>query len=187
MATRRPLQYSLHAAWQATVNSHYDDRQINSERSLQALFWQQLNLELPDSRRTFIEPRIMSDQLGVTRRRYPDLVICNRSTVICVIELKYNPRVGPKHKKDMQTLKWIAENRSTLYVENSRYLGDNRLPQRYSFAKRVLFCWASIHKTGADYNAKSLSTGFESLRNSFIELRAETVINGNANVSWSDN
>jgi len=187
MALRRPLQESIRSAWEATIDAHYDDQQINSERSLQALFWQHLNSKLTDNRRTFIEPRIRSDEPEVTRRLYPDLVICNRSKVIGVIELKYNPKVGPKYKKDMRTLQWIAEKGSSLYVANSRYLGDNGSPKEYKFAKRVLFCWASVHKAGTDYDAKSLATGIQSLKNSFMELRAETTTAGSPKPNWSVN
>ena len=187
MQTRQSLRNLLESAWQDTISSHYGNRQINSERSLQALFWQRLNATMPEHRRTFIEPRIRSNRIEVARRRYPDLVVCNRATVIAVIEIKYNPKVGPRHKKDMKTLTWIAENKSSLFIKNSRYLGDNGNAQKYKFSKRVVYCWASVHKANANCDAKTIAAGTETLRDTFMVLHAETLSDGKPNIGRSDN
>ena len=156
------------------IAGHYSLRQINSERSLQASFWAHLITKLPKTRRTFIEPRICSDR-DVIPKLYPDLIICNSQSVIAVIELKYTPRVNPRFKKDLRTLNRLATLKSSLYVENVRYLGSGDPKRRYSFADNVLFGWASVHKLQSSHReAKSLAIDYPALSNCFVELHCET-------------
>ena len=175
MTVRRPLQNQLLNAWQTSITEHYLTRQINSERSLQASLWANLITLLPNSRRTFIEPRIYCDGGMQIPKLYPDLGVCNSRSVIAVIELKYTPRVNPQFKKDLRTLELLATNGASLYVENSRYLGNDCRTRRYMFANNVLFGWASIHRLQTPHvNAKSLAMNHPSLSNRFAVLHAET-------------
>jgi len=179
MATiRKPLQRQLLVAWQRTISEHYLNRQINSERSLQASLWSNLVNELPNSRRTFIEPRIYSNRKSEIPRLYPDLLVCDSRNVIAVIELKYSPKILPSYEKDLKTLKWIAANKAKLHVENSRFLGSSTAPERYTFADKVLFVWAGIHRQPAssykEPDADLFSKSIRVLANSYVQLHAET-------------
>lgn len=175
MTIRRPLLNQLYKAWKKTISKHYKNCQINSERSLQASLWSHLVHELPHNRRTFIEPRIFSESRKAPPRLYPDLVVCNSNKVIAVVEIKYTPRVDPQYEKDRETLGWISDHRSTLYVVNSRYRGDTSMRQRFDFADDVLFVWASIHRLPTTaLNAKEFTEKYTSLMNSFVLIQAET-------------
>jgi hypothetical protein len=65
------------------VSFDYCNQRINSERSLQASFWVQLNRTFPaGTRRMFIEPCLV---VTVKRRRtllYPDIVICRLNQAV---------------------------------------------------------------------------------------------------------
>ena len=175
MTIRRPLQTQLLKAWRTAISEHYTSCQINSERSLQASLWGNLIAELPPSRRTFIEPRIHCETDTAIPKLFPDLIVCNSRSVIAVIELKYTPRMNPQFKKDLRTLNWLATNKSTLYVENTRYLGQNKRQHRYVLADHVLFGWASVHKFQNPHrDARNLASDYPALSNCFVELHAET-------------
>jgi hypothetical protein len=176
MPPRLPLRNQLVSAWQNTIENHYANCLINSERSLQASFWSNLMSEFADSpRRTFIEPIIKIDSKTISKNRYPDLIVCNSKSVIAVVELKYSPRVGPKYKKDIDTLEWIAQNKSKLLVRNDRFLGDSSKLQPYRFANRVLYVWASVNRMQeSNFNANSLVSGSKHLSKSFMLIQSGT-------------
>jgi len=56
MKQRKYIQELIVDAWSDTVAHDYCRQRINSERSLQASFWSQINMRLPKNRRLFIEP-----------------------------------------------------------------------------------------------------------------------------------
>ncbi|QEG24765.1 hypothetical protein MFFC18_46880 [Mariniblastus fucicola] len=88
MPIRAPFRKQLITAWKRTIEKHYKNCLINSERSVRASLWAHLVEELPDNRCTFIEPRIRADDGNSIPRIYPDLVVCNSKSVIAVVELK---------------------------------------------------------------------------------------------------
>lgn len=170
---RRPLQLQLLAAWRNTIENHYDKCLLNSERSLQASFWSHIVAELPNNRRTFIEPRIKHHRGPAIPRIYPDILVCNSQTVIAVIEIKYTPKTPPQFKKDINTLNWVAKNKSRLYVENNRYQGDASETEWYDFADNTLFVWAGVHRPRE--NPGTLFQGVQkTLRKALMQLHAET-------------
>ena len=179
LSIRRPLQQQLFAAWRYSIEQDYRNQRINSERSLQASLWAQLNHILPPKqRRMFIEPKLAFTENGTRRRLYPDIVICNTQTVIAVVELKYQPRVNPSFAKDLESLRSISRHRDQLTVENSRFRGTKRDPRTYAFADSMLFVWAGVHqRTTPSYATQDvplLADGIPELEHCFMELHAET-------------
>lgn len=174
---RRPLRKQLIEAWQEAIESDYCSQRINSERSLQAAFWARLNNILPEeTRRMFIEPVLKVPRSG--RTHFPDIVICNTQEVIAVVEIKYQPRVLPSHKKDLRTLSVVAANREHLSVSNTRIHGVSADPKKYPFSKDVLFVLAGVHKSPkTSFGSKHvplLATGISGLAGCFLQLHAET-------------
>jgi hypothetical protein len=175
MTNRALLRSQIQDAWQQTVETCYRRQRINSERSLQAALWSKLDLILPpDTRRMFIEPRmhvpgLTSAEGGATR--FPDLVVCNTKEVIGIIELKYGPRVLPDWEKDLATFKWIAEQRGSITVCNSRYRGEEVDGRPYPLSDEVLFVWAGIHASSNSDLAEHVEP---SLRSMFMELHEHT-------------
>ena len=174
MSNRHPLKNIIVDAWQGCIDSDYMKQRINSERSLQASFWSQLNDRLPDTRRIFIEPPMQIKSHGAAKRIIPDIVICNTKEVISVIELKYLPRGQPKFRKDVESLALISEKRKQISISNSRFRGAEADGREYALSNNILFVWASIHARPNQEIGGLFSSGHKSLENSFIQLHAET-------------
>ena len=175
MNQRSLLRSQINQAWQQAIETNYQRQRINSERSLQAAVWSQLNTIFEDStRRMFIEPGIVIHTTGVdgaiTRTvRIPDMVVCNSREIIAVLELKYQPRVKPTYAKDLATLAWISNAREQVAISNTRFRGVEADARTYKLASSVLYVWAGIH---SDANA-SLSPPAE-IASNFLELHAVT-------------
>jgi len=123
MKKRHPLKNLIIDAWQGSIDNDYMMQRINSERSLQASFWAQLNNKLPSTRRIFIEPPMRIKTQNGIKKVIPDIVICSKKEVICIIELKYLPKGHPKYEKDIETLALISKKRKQLSISNSRFRG----------------------------------------------------------------
>ena len=174
MKKRNPLKNIIIDAWQGCIESDYLKQRINSERSLQASFWSQLNCKLPPTRRLFIEPPMKVKTKNGIKRIIPDIVICNTKEVIAVIELKYLPRGQPKFKKDIESLALISQKRKQISVSNSRFRGTEKDNKEYPLSKYMLFVWASIHAKPKQEITETFSNGHKSLNDSFFQLHAET-------------
>ena len=145
MSSRRLLRRHITEAWRQSITTDYAAQRINSERSLQASVWANLNALLPiKTRRMFIEPR-MSVPGRVNQARFPDIVICNTREVIGIIELKYQPRIRPSWAKDLATFHWITKNRKKIVVSNLRFRGIEIDSHSYHLAENVLYAWAGVH------------------------------------------
>jgi hypothetical protein len=145
MSIRSTLRRQITEAWRESIESDYVAQRINSERSLQASLWANLNRRLPPAtRRMFIEPglSITGEQRQI---RYPDLVICDTREVIGIVELKYQPRARPSWQKDLSTFGWIIENRDHVSVTNARFRGVAADARSYPLAADVLYVWAGVH------------------------------------------
>jgi len=180
MKQRSVLTAQLRKAWRACIEIDYHARRINSERSLQAAYWSQLNDLLSKSRRIFIEPAITISTGGEKKVYYPDLVVTNTRDVIGVVELKYLPRVKPKFEKDMNTLAAIARNRKRVMLKNDRYRGSKTTGEAYMLSDKIIFAWGGIHgydkANYQDKNTPPLSKGYRILKDCFLEMHAETVM-----------
>jgi hypothetical protein len=175
LANRALLRRQIRQAWFASLAEDYASRRINSERSLQASLWAQLNSLLPRAtRRMFIEP-CFAIRGEVTQLRYPDLVICNSRSVIAVVELKYLPRTQPDWQKDIETFRWIIENKTALSVTNSRFRGVGADERVYPLADDLLYVWAGVHAP-AELDLESLAGS--KLNACFMALHAETSASG---------
>ncbi len=177
MLPRSPLRKQLYEAWKKAIRQDYCSQRINSERSLQASFWAQLNKALPSGRRRmFIEPCVTRGKSHP--RHFPDIVICNTVRVIAVIEIKYMPRGLPSSDRDVDKLRYIAKHREHLHVSNVRFRGPASDAKVYKFSKDVLFVWAAVHKTPRDSyespEVSMLSQGIKELERCFLQLHAET-------------
>lgn len=174
MSKRNPLKNIIIEAWQGCIDSDYMRQRINSERSLQASFWSQLNNILPPTRRIFIEPPMSIKTQNGVKRLIPDIVICNTKEVISVIELKYLPRGQPKFNKDIESLALISKKRKQISISNSRFRGTEKDNKKYPLSKNILFVWASIHAQPKHEINNLYSTGYKSLDDTFLQLHAET-------------
>ena len=145
MRIRRQIRSLIIEAWRASIEEDYLNQRINSERSLQASLWSNLNQLLPHTRRLFIEPYIEIRSSTEQKRVYPDITVCNTKEVIAVLELKYTPRARPKYEKDIRNLADIARHRRKIVVSNRRFRGLERDSQEYPLSKSVLFVWAGVH------------------------------------------
>jgi hypothetical protein len=175
MKQRGLLQKQIIEAWCNCITEDYNSQRINSERSLQASFWSQLNCILPKNRRRmFIEPTIAITENGSKYNVIPDLVICNTKEVIGVIELKYRPRGNPVYSKDIDSLAVIARHREGITISNDRYRGQAMDETEYRLSKHILFVWAGIHAPVGFDSGTLYSAGRDELNGCFIELHAET-------------
>lgn len=174
MAIRLPLRSRLIAAWDLVVEKDYIPQRINSERSLQVSFWSHLNASLPAQCRMFIEPRLIVEN-GV--RVYPDIVICNSRSIICVIEIKYKPRAQAVYRSDVRKLNVISTHGQTISLSNQRFSGRTADDRQYKVANHALFVWAGFHRAprGCSYNQlPSIASKYPQLSGHFIALHAET-------------
>lgn len=170
MASRALLRSQIAEAWSLCINEDYAAQRINSERSLQAAVWSRLKGILPETRRMFIEPRMIVT--GKVRQvRYPDIVICNTRQVIGIIELKYRPRTRAAWRKDIDKFRSIADSKTGITVSNERYRGVEANSHTYTLAITILYVWAGVHaESGLD-----LAGYVGKLAPNFIALHAETV------------
>lgn len=146
MTKRTLLRSQLITAWRKTIADSYCEQLINSESGLQVYFCLALLNVFSESgvkRRLFIEPRIsVPNSLD---RLYPDVVICNTKQVIGVVELKYSPRARPGYKKDLNTLKFVANHPDKITITNDRFLGPTTQTRNYPLAPDAVLCWAGIY------------------------------------------
>ena len=151
MNRRGLLRQQINDAWRAAIQVDYCSQRIDSERSLRASLWSQLNSILPpESRRMFIEPTLKAmaptlDGKVAHEFRYQDIVICNTREVIGIIEIKYLPRVKPNWTKDLQTFSWIHKHRDQILIQNIRHRGAVADCHAYPLSEDVLFVWAGVH------------------------------------------
>lgn len=174
MAIRKPLRNHLTAAWDAVVSADYVRQRINSERSLQASFWSQINIRLPSHFRMFIEPQFTLDDGS---RVIPDIVVCNSRSVICVVEIKFRPRGNAAYHKDVRSLNNLAIHGDSLSLSNQRFFGPSVDGRTYGFANHALFVWAGFHRCpneGTYAKLPSIASDFPALRGHFMQLHAET-------------
>jgi hypothetical protein len=171
MPVRPLLRRQITEAWRQSISTDYAAQRINSERSLQASVWANLNALLPqNTRRTFIEPR-MSIPGSNRQSRIPDIVICNSREVIGIVELKYQPRGKPSWNKDLATFHWVTENRDRISISNSRFRGVGIDARSYPLSKTILYVWAGVHAACA-LDPRSHIT--PAVSQCFLALHAET-------------
>ena len=174
MKARNLIKNQIIKCWRKSVSEDYESQRVNSERSLQASLWSNLNAILPKTRRIFIEPAMSIKTKNGLKVVYPDIVICNTKEVISIIEIKYLPRTKANYKKDINSLSLIAESRKKISISNKRYRGNEADSTKYSLSKNILFVWAGIHKKGKVESSELYSNGVKSLEGCYIELHALT-------------
>lgn len=207
MNKRNLLRTHLLSAWKKTIQGPYQSQQINSEHGLQVYFCMHLLNEFKSHneknssgqsehdfgiiRRIFVEPHISlqrKEPESKDMRLFPDVLICNRDKIICVIELKYLPRgrasfkknvdtLRASFKKDLNTLKEIYEsqkNDEVITIVNERFLGkhNKETTKSYSLANDAIFCWAGVY-TGERYDLSKEKEG-ETIGNCFLQMDAIT-------------
>lgn len=171
MTNRSKLRQQITEAWWKSINADYAAQRINSERSLQASVWANLNVVLPsETRRMFIEPCMSVPGAG-RQARFPDIVICNTREVIGIIELKYQPRGKPSWKKDLSTFHWVTEHRDSISISNARYRGVSADERVYPLSGTILYVWAGVH-VACDLDLRSHIA--PEVSRCFLALHAET-------------
>lgn len=174
MKGRQLIKSQIIEAWEECINTDYSNQRINSERSLQASLWSQLNQRLGSNRRLFIEPGMSARDHNEVKQVYPDIVVCNSREVIAVIELKYLPRKKPDYRKDINTLDLIARHRHSMSISNDRYRGENIDSREYTLSKNILFVWAGIHAANQAQSEPLFSEEYSNLDNCYLQLHAAT-------------
>ena len=169
---RSYLRQHLIRAWRSCIRNDYSQQKINSERTLQAAFWCRLSRGLKPQMRLFIEPVL---RLDTGRTVIPDIVVCNTRSLICIIELKYLPRVLPRTRKDIDNLCEIAtlcQQGRQIEFEHRRYRGNRSAPARYRLVSSTLHVWVGIHADGAYVG--DFSEGCAALEGRYLQLQAIT-------------
>ncbi len=184
MKGRELIKSQIIDSWVESMKADYSRQRINSERSLQASFWAQLNARLGANRRLFIEPCVSAKEGGTAKRVYPDIVICNSQKVIAVIELKYLPRGRPSYLKDLRSLDFLAQKRKGITIANSRYNGPAVDSKEYGLSGKILFVWAGVHRVQNESSHQLYSDLFPSLKGSYLELHAATQISSSPEVYY---
>ena len=184
MKGRGLIKSQIINSWVECIEADYTCQRINSERSLQASFWAQLNSRLRANRRLFIEPGVSASEEGKTKKIYPDIVVCNSREVIAVVELKYVPRGKPRYKKDLRSLDFLARKREGIIIANSRYSGPEVDSTEYGLSKKVLFVWARVHRTQNEEQHQLYSGSFPSLNGCYLELHAATQQSGTPEIYY---
>lgn len=174
MKGRYLIKSQIIDSWMECVKKDYSHQRINSERSLQASLWAQLNKRLSKNRRLFIEPCILVERNGLKRKIYPDIVVCSTKEVISIIELKYQPKAKPKYSKDIRSLDFIARNRKSISIANDRYSGPIGEAKKYNLSEQILFVWAGIHKESNNDQDYMFNDGYSHLSDCFLQLHAAT-------------
>jgi len=177
MKGRRLIKSQIIEAWSECLNTDYQNQRINSERSLQASMWSQLNKRLGTNRRLFIEPCMTIRHRGAIKRLYPDILVCNSCEVISVIELKYLPRATPQFTKDLNTFDLISTHRSSIKITNERFRGKMTDDMKYSLSKSILFVWAGVHAADKFKQDRIFSEGHDHLEGCYLQLHAATLHN----------
>ena len=174
MKRRSLIKSQIIEAWEKSISKDYCQQRINSERSLQASFWAQLNKLLQKNRRLFIEPSLTIRSKGEVKILMPDIVVCNSREVISIVELKYLPRGRPRYSKDIKNMDLIARNRNGVAISNARFRGNVMDGNQYRLSKNILFVWAGVHIHERDDGGFLYSEGFRSLDGCYLQLHAAT-------------
>ena len=174
MKGRKLIKQILFDSWVECVQTDYVRQRINSERSIQASYWAQLNRRLTHNRRLFIEPRVALHRNGKPKKLIPDLVICNSRNVIAVVELKYLPRAKPRIDKDFESLAFLSKHRDQLSISNRRYRGPVVDDRDYAFGSRIVFAWAGIHRPIDPEEERALGSEIPELNGCLFRLHAVT-------------
>jgi len=177
--SRPKVWKALQRAWKNTIEEDYNTSKVlGSEHHLQAAFYSRLKQEIwaihPDWK-IFVEPKIRLPDTAKSTV-FPDIIICNTNTLICVIELKYAPRVRISqvkgHQKDIQTLSTLARWGKEICLVHDRYLGIEKSKIKpYEQAANVLYVWAGVYKAGDD---PGLAKIFDPTQVKFKSLHALT-------------
>ena len=184
MKGRGLIKNQIIDSWIECVSTDYAGQRINSERSLQASLWSQLNARLNKNRRLFIEPCILVERNGLKRKIIPDIVVCSTREVISIIELKYKPKATPQYRKDIQSLEFIAHNRKSISIANDRYSGPRGEAKVYQLSDKILFVWAGIHRKSNKSGESVFSAGFPGLAGCFLQLHAVTNQNSDPDIYY---
>ena len=171
---RSYLRQHLIRAWCSCIRNDYNQQKINSERTLQAAFWCRLARGLKPQMRLFIEPVL---RLDTDRSVIPDIVVCNTRSLICIIELKYLPRVLPRTRKDIDNLCEIAtlcQQGHQIEFEHRRYRGKHAAPARYRLVSSTLHVWAGIHADDDCEHVGNFSEECTALEGRYLQLQAIT-------------
>jgi len=172
MNQRAALRGDLKAAWKSVIQCKYDKQQIDSEASLQVHFAAALLDRFKcesRTRRIFVEPTIQIESPRIYKK--PDLLICNRQSIIGIIEIKFVPRGRARYQKDLETLDLLIENRLKFAIANERYLGPHKVTKRYSLAQDAVLCWAAVY-SGSLIDNPAFRSAEE--RQDFLALHALT-------------
>ena len=167
--TRKGIQSILRRAWVDCIENDYVNQVMNSERSLQASYWSAIKSILPANRYIFIEPTFKITKEG--RKVTPDIIICSKTEVIAIIELKYLPKGKSKYQKDIYSLNTLAKYRRELQFNYKRFLGEDKT---FGFSNSILFVWAGIYNRLDSHVGDDFSKGYASLSDCYMQLEAVT-------------
>lgn len=183
MRHRNVIKSQIIQAWNQSIEEDFCNQRINSAQCLQASFWSHLNHAISRSRRIFIEPTLSMRTKGGVRKIIPDIVVCNTREVISVIEVKYCPSAHPRHKKDIENLAVIAENRRQISIDIEQIRGTDKHLVNCAMSKYILFVWACVHAKCKSESNRLYAADYDALADCYLELHASTQKNRKPQVS----
>jgi hypothetical protein len=98
-------------AWEL-CKIEFQNGRVNSERTLQALFFGALRVSLPNLK-VLCEPRLVSAQFGPF---YPDVLVASESGILAIVEFKFVPYSNPVFERDLEKLGHCASSTSEFQI-----------------------------------------------------------------------
>jgi hypothetical protein len=117
----------LDSVWKTSVADEYKRGRVTTERTLQAVLFEQIRKARPDVR-VYVEPCF---PLSAERSIRPDLVICEGEKISLVAEIKFAPHWYPEFKRDISKLSKLSK-LSTESLEHGYEIAINPDSGKYS-------------------------------------------------------
>lgn len=183
MTDQATVRKQLTVAWKA-CEQDYNSHAINSERSLQAVFYFHLRRRFSKhlNMTVFVEPRFVLTSGSSGSVAFPDLVVCDKTCIVAVVELKYQPRKVMTTANDLRKLISFSECCSGISLTNNRSRGITTEPNTYTLSDDALFVWAGVHR-GAARGAgggfridPQVAASTQEFRSRFLQLHADTSV-----------
>ena len=136
------MKNAIWESWQL-VCGQYQGGRINSERSMQALFFRFLQDAVPD-RTVFCEPGFDLAEA----RAVPDILVTEAGKIVAAVELKFVPHGYPKFEDDLQKLASYAQHRQPVPVALDPSTGRFS-SAKHEFAEDCLLVFGAIGRFDA--------------------------------------
>jgi hypothetical protein len=158
------LKGALADAWKRTLDEYWEAR-INSESTLQAVFFGHIRAVLPECA-VFCEPTIQLRSLGTAN---PDILVVSGNMVIAAIELKFAPHHFPRFEDDLRKLRRYRKYPKPFELALDPLTGQFAAT-RAKFGANCLFVFAVIGRHDAVATDKDVLNTAARLERQFLPL-----------------